>query len=325
MPNSIMSENQSAFIPGRYITDNVLIAHELIHSLHTRKCSQPYMALKLDISKAFDRVEWRYLNEIMRRMGFCEKWRAIPTPAGDVLSSQDLVQNLDLFLRRSQEDEYKIFPFLLWRIWKMRNSILFQNKRYDIPHIINQAYLDWKLWEDAKKLKEKEHLCILDASANANDSNKNIAEPDRQGYYCLVDASWTSAQEKAGISWVLYKDGQEIIKATSSIEATKSPLEAEASALRMAVAELRKLGYISIIFKGDAKALYDPLSKPINPQIGILCDASISIYVNDISNLSSSCNYSFVQVPRSTLLLVDMLAKNARKHKTSYVIKWTGM
>lgn len=53
----IISENQSAFIPGRLITDNVLIAHELMHSMHTRKLSKSFMALKLDISKAFDRVK----------------------------------------------------------------------------------------------------------------------------------------------------------------------------------------------------------------------------------------------------------------------------
>lgn len=71
----IITENQSAFIPGRLITDNVLIAHELMHSLNTKNLRHKFMALKLDIAKAFDRVEWKFISAVMEKMGFCEKWR----------------------------------------------------------------------------------------------------------------------------------------------------------------------------------------------------------------------------------------------------------
>ncbi|KAL9691023.1 hypothetical protein QQ045_011440 [Rhodiola kirilowii] len=72
---SIISENQSAFLPGKLIFDNIIAAHELIHYIRTRgDQKRGYFALKLDISKAYDRVEWDYLELIMKRLGFPEKW-----------------------------------------------------------------------------------------------------------------------------------------------------------------------------------------------------------------------------------------------------------
>lgn len=54
------------------ITDNILIAHELIHSLQTKKLKTPYMALKLDIANAFDKIEWHYIESILRKLGFAQ-------------------------------------------------------------------------------------------------------------------------------------------------------------------------------------------------------------------------------------------------------------
>ena len=76
--NSIISEAKSAFIADRLITDNILIAFESLHHMKTtctRKTS--FMALKLDISKAYDRVEWLFLEKILLRMGFREDWVAL--------------------------------------------------------------------------------------------------------------------------------------------------------------------------------------------------------------------------------------------------------
>ena len=75
---SIVSENQSAFQADRLITDNILMAFETLHYMkHHQNGKTGFMAMKLDMSKAYDWVEWKYLEQIMTRMGFAEKWVAL--------------------------------------------------------------------------------------------------------------------------------------------------------------------------------------------------------------------------------------------------------
>ena len=71
----IISPTQSAFVLGRFITDNVIMAYEALHSMHVRKKGKiGSLALKLDFSKAYDSVEWLFLQGVMQKLGFPEKW-----------------------------------------------------------------------------------------------------------------------------------------------------------------------------------------------------------------------------------------------------------
>ncbi|GLT33352.1 hypothetical protein SLA2020_079500 [Shorea laevis] len=72
---SIISKNQSAFVPGRLIYDNVMVAFEMVHHLkNKRQGTKGDMAIKLDLSKAFDRVEWDFLQGVMQNMGLPSSW-----------------------------------------------------------------------------------------------------------------------------------------------------------------------------------------------------------------------------------------------------------
>ena len=76
--NSIVLEAQSSFIVDRLITDNILIAFESLHYMKTQSLGREgFMALKLGMSKAYDRVEWSFLEKFMLKMGFQDSWVAM--------------------------------------------------------------------------------------------------------------------------------------------------------------------------------------------------------------------------------------------------------
>ncbi|KAL6227352.1 hypothetical protein ACLB2K_001311 [Fragaria x ananassa] len=71
----IIAPNQSAFVPGRQIADNSLLAFEVSHHLkRLYNSAHGFEALKLDMSKAYDRVEWVFLERVMQNMGFHDLW-----------------------------------------------------------------------------------------------------------------------------------------------------------------------------------------------------------------------------------------------------------
>ncbi|XP_042023111.1 uncharacterized protein LOC121770446 [Salvia splendens] len=69
----IISPNQSGFVKGRLLNDNVLLAQEMFHEL-SRCGSAPNVAVKIDMAKAYDRVQWTFLLKVLHRMGFPAPW-----------------------------------------------------------------------------------------------------------------------------------------------------------------------------------------------------------------------------------------------------------
>ncbi|KAK2365796.1 hypothetical protein QL285_079253 [Trifolium repens] len=70
-----ISEEQSAFVEGRSILDNALVATEIIHAMKRKtRGRKGDLALKIDISKAYDRVDWGFMKGMLVQLGFDDKW-----------------------------------------------------------------------------------------------------------------------------------------------------------------------------------------------------------------------------------------------------------
>ena len=71
----IISQNQAGFVKGRLISDNIILASE-IHNFMEKSCARKkgFFALKSDLSKAYDRIEWNFIYKILSSMGFPQNW-----------------------------------------------------------------------------------------------------------------------------------------------------------------------------------------------------------------------------------------------------------
>jgi hypothetical protein len=66
-----ISQEQSVFVPGRLISDNALVAFECVHAMkRKKKGKRGHCAVKLDMMKAYDRVEWPFVEAILSKLGF---------------------------------------------------------------------------------------------------------------------------------------------------------------------------------------------------------------------------------------------------------------
>ena len=71
----VISDTWSAFQSDKTISDSILVAFETFHHMKNQKAKKGgFMALKLDIINVYDRVEWRFLELTIRKMGFCNWW-----------------------------------------------------------------------------------------------------------------------------------------------------------------------------------------------------------------------------------------------------------
>lgn len=111
-------------------------------------------------------------------------------------------------LNKDSKDRISLFYFLGWRIWKQNNDMIFQSKRWFIPNVINKNIVDGKVWLEASDRNCVNFPLARDSSYQNNGSSQNNVLSNVQHaifqaiyYCCLVDASWTSSTQNAGLAW----------------------------------------------------------------------------------------------------------------------------
>lgn len=69
----IISPTQTAFVPGRWIGENSILVNEIVHCMRKKKGDNGLVGIKIDMNRAYDRVEWSVLNELLVQYGFSSR------------------------------------------------------------------------------------------------------------------------------------------------------------------------------------------------------------------------------------------------------------
>jgi hypothetical protein len=114
--NPLISKNQSAFLKGRHLEDGVLIVNEVVEVARLRK--RECLILKVDFEKAYDSVEWSFLEYMLRRMGFVSKWIAwmkacVFGGSMSILVNESPTEEIDIKRGLKQGDLLAPYLFLL--------------------------------------------------------------------------------------------------------------------------------------------------------------------------------------------------------------------
>ncbi|KAK2417418.1 hypothetical protein QL285_039719 [Trifolium repens] len=113
---SVISEVQTTFVKERQILDGILIANEVVDE--APKAKKELLLFKIDFKKAYDSVDWGYLDAVMGRMDFAPLWRkwmkeCVCTASASVLVNGSPTDEFPLERGLRQGDPLSPFLFLL--------------------------------------------------------------------------------------------------------------------------------------------------------------------------------------------------------------------
>lgn len=116
--SSLVNPCQSSFIPQRQSRDNIIVAQEIFHSMHNKKGKKGWLAIKIDLEKAYDRLNWDFIKETLVDIGFPDSfvqmvWHCISSPKMKVLWNGEALEEFSPSRGIRQGDPMSPYLFVL--------------------------------------------------------------------------------------------------------------------------------------------------------------------------------------------------------------------
>nr|KYP39534.1 LINE-1 reverse transcriptase isogeny [Cajanus cajan] len=114
----LVSPNQCSFVPHRQASENIIITQEVIHSMKRRTGNKGWMAIKIDLEKTYDRLNWRFIRDTLSDIGLPQNfvelvWACISTPSSRVLWNGEALQEFHPSRGIRQGDPLSPYLFML--------------------------------------------------------------------------------------------------------------------------------------------------------------------------------------------------------------------
>lgn len=116
--SSLVNPCQSSFIPHRQSRDNIIVAQEIFHSMRLRKGRKGWLAIKIDLEKAYDRLSWDFIKDILEDIGLPNHfiqlvWYCISTARMKVLWNGEALEEFSMSKGIRQGDPISPYLFVL--------------------------------------------------------------------------------------------------------------------------------------------------------------------------------------------------------------------
>ncbi|CAN7093652.1 unnamed protein product, partial [Brassica rapa subsp. narinosa] len=165
--------------------------------------------------------------------------------------------------RRSHHKQNRIFPWVMWQVWKARNILHFEKTQTSSEMASSKAIEDADAWFDANFCEQSG----VEAVGEGGDNSTSWCPPPVGVVKCNVGVSWSGSNLLCGASWIIRNhDGMALLHSRRTFKNVRSKLEAELTSLCWVVESLAALHYTNVIIESNCtharEALIDPTRFP---------------------------------------------------------------